>query len=137
MDLEELADDDVAAVVALWTEAGLIRPWNDPVADFHRAVRGTTSTVLGVKSGDELIGTVMVGHDGHRGWAYFVAVRASDQRQRVGTQLMDAAEVWLRQRGAVKIQLTVRRENESVARFYEVAGYEESDVIVMSKWLTR
>lgn len=135
MDLLELVGPDEECVIALWTEAGLVRPWNDPAADFRRAVLGATSTVLGLKSAGELIATVMIGHDGHRGWVYYLAVGARSQRQGIGSELMRAAEVWLRERGAVKVQLMVRSHNASVMEFYLNVGYETSDVRVMSKWL--
>ena len=135
MEVRELNGADAAHVVALWTEAGLTRPWNDAVADFHRAVEGSTSAVLGLQRDNELSGTVMVGHDGHRGWVYYLAVAKSHQRSGVGSELMRAAEEWLREMGAVKVQLMVRRENESVLDFYDNVGYVTSDVTVLSRWL--
>ncbi len=74
MDVRELAPADVADVVELWTQAGLTRPWNDPERDYLRSLAGSTSSVLGVRHGQSLVGTVMVGHDGHRGWVYYLAV---------------------------------------------------------------
>ena len=70
---------DRDAAVALWHATGLTRPWNDPHADFDRA-----QAVLGAFDGDELIGTAMVGHDGHRGWVYYLGV---DPRQRGSTSV--------------------------------------------------
>lgn len=121
--------------VALWNDVGLTRPWNDPQHDFDRALVGATSTVLGVLQDDELLGTAMVGHDGHRGWVYYLAVARAHQRQGLGARLMRAAEEWLRARGAVKVQVMVRRTNDSVVTFYETIGYETSDVAVLARWL--
>ena len=135
MEVLELSSRDEASVVSLWSEAGLTRPWNDAPADFHRAVNGATSAVLGLKEDGRLIGTVMVGSDGHRGWVYYLAVSASVRQQGKGRLLMAAAEEWLREQGAVKVQLMVRTENAPVLRFYEAAGYERSDVQVLSRWL--
>ena len=135
MDIRELTREDASSVVALWTEAGLTRPWNDATADFHRALDGATSAVLGLTRDDQLMGAVMVGHDGHRGWGYYLAVAKAHQRSGVGSELMGAAEDWLRRMGAVKLQLMVRSENESVLDFYERIGYETSDVRVVSRWL--
>jgi ribosomal protein S18 acetylase RimI-like enzyme len=88
----ELEEHDEVAAIALWAEAGLVRPWNDVSADFRRAILGTTSAILGVKDADELIGTVMVGHDGHRGWVYYLAVGSTRQRQGIGSRLMGLAK---------------------------------------------
>ena len=135
MNIEEVTDDDLDAVTALWDEVGLTRPWNNPQSDFRRAREGPSSAILGVRQNGSLVGSVMVGHDGHRGWVYYLAVAPARQRQGLGRQLMAAAEEWLRDRGAVKIQLMVRNENASARLFYERRGYQESDVAVLAKWL--
>jgi ribosomal protein S18 acetylase RimI-like enzyme len=135
MNVFELTARDEASVVALWTQAGLIRPWNDASADFHRAIVGETSAVLGLMEDGQLTGTVMVGNDGHRGWVYYLAVGEDCRRQCNGRMLMAAAEEWLREKGVVKVQLMVRNENAPVLEFYEVAGYERNDVQVLSRWL--
>jgi ribosomal protein S18 acetylase RimI-like enzyme len=135
MTIEELGDDDALAVTALWAEVGLTRPWNDPESDYRRSLNGPTSTVLGLREGSVLVGTVMVGHDGHRGWVYYLAVKTDRQRRGHGRQLMTAAEEWLRRQGAVKIQLMVRRDNIAALRFYERIGFEEGDVAVLARWL--
>jgi len=135
MEALELSISDEASVVSLWDEAGLTRPWNDAPADFSRAVTGATSAVLGLKEDGTLIGTVMVGSDGHRGWVYYLAVREARRGQGNGRMLMAAAEEWLRERGAVKLQLMVRSENAQVIKFYEDTGYEHNDVLVLSRWI--
>lgn len=135
MRVQELTSADADCAIALWVATGVTRPWNDPAADFQRAVVGATSAVLGVKVDGELIGTVMVGSDGHRGWVYYLAVSPDRQRVGVGSDLMKAAEVWLRAKGAVKIQLMVRHGNDSAFNFYEHLNYVVGDVRVLSKWL--
>jgi ribosomal protein S18 acetylase RimI-like enzyme len=131
----ELEGADVASAAALWTETGLTRQWNDPEADFHRALSGLTSSVLGLKHDNVLVGSVMVGHDGHRGWMYYLAVPRDHQGKGIGSELIRTAEVWLRAMGAVKVQLMVRSHNDSLSSFYENAGYEVNDVQVLSRWL--
>ena len=135
MIVEELRRDEDLLVAQLWTRVGLTRAWNDPTADFHRALDGPTSTVLGARRDGALIGTVMVGHDGHRGWVYYLAVDAQYQGQGIDSALMAAAETWLRSRGALKIQLMVRTGNDEALGFYDKIGYEESDVRVLSRRL--
>ena len=95
-----------------------------------------TSTVLGAFDNDWLTGTVMVGHDGHRGWEYYLAVDEIQRGTGLGRQMMMAAENWLREHGAVKVQLMVRSTNEAVLGFYEHLGYEDADVQVRLKRLT-
>ena len=91
--------------------------------------------MLGAVADDRLVGTVMVGHDGHRGWVYYLAVAAAERGSGLGRALMQAAEVWLVARGAVKVQLMVRETNASVTGFYDRLGYTDADVRVLAKRL--
>ncbi|HXD66945.1 MAG TPA: GNAT family acetyltransferase [Solirubrobacteraceae bacterium] len=135
MHIEPLLPSDFDAAVALWRAVGLTRPWNDPTDDLRRAVTGPGSTVLAGHDGDELVATAMVGHDGHRGWVYYVAVRADRRGQGHGRAIMRACETWLSTRHAPKLDLMVRTENHEVIAFYTALGYGHDDVVVMSKRL--
>ena len=135
MTICDLTDAHIDATAALWLQAGLTRPWNPPELDIRRALEGSTSTILGAFEGERLVGTVMVGHDGHRGWVYYLAVDDSARATGLGRELMAAGEDWLRAHGAVKVQLMVRSSNETVLGFYDHLGYEDADVQVRSKWL--
>jgi len=127
---------DEAAVIALWQACGLTRPWNDPASDFRRAVEGSMSAVLIHRDGDALIASVMVGCDGHRGWVYYLAVAPGRRRDGLGRVMMEAAEAWLRERGAPKLQLMVRTSNEEALGFYDALGLERQDVVTLGRFLT-
>ena len=133
--IAEITDADIAAVVALWQACGLTRPWNDPTADIALARRGPGSAVLVGRSSNTIVATAMVGHDGHRGWVYYVAVDPDSQGKGLGRAIMAAAEDWLRQAGVPKLQLLVRRENAKAGAFYQSLGYEESTSVMLAKWL--
>jgi len=130
-----ISDDDISAVVALWQDCGLTRPWNDPAADIALARRGDNSEVLIGRAGEAIVATAMVGHEGHRGWVYYVAVDPAYRQQGFGRAIMEAAEHWLRQRDILKMQLLVRSENTKVQAFYETLGYGVQERIVYAKWL--
>ncbi len=131
----EITDDDAAAVTALWERCGLTRPWNDPHADIALARRRDNSTVLVGRSGDAIVATAMVGHDGHRGWVYYVAVEPGHQKKGFGRVIMGAAEDWLRAAGIAKMQLMVRPDNTAARAFYESIGYGEQPRLIFAKWL--
>src|SRR5882762_9294746 len=117
--------EDEQAVVALWRACDLVASYNDPVADFRFAKAGPCSDVLvAVDDAGEVAGSVMVGHDGHRGWLYYVASRPTSRSKGVGRRMVQAAENWLRERGIVKVQLLVRETNTKVVSFYEHLGFE-------------
>jgi ribosomal protein S18 acetylase RimI-like enzyme len=125
---------DEAAIVALWQACGLTVPYNHPAADFRFALNKPNSDILVL---DDLTGSVMVGHDGHRGWLYYVAVAPDRRRQGFGRALVAAAEAWLKQRGVPKVHLMVRETNQAVASFYQRLGYDSMPRINMQKWLTK
>lgn len=126
---------DREAVVALWHAAGLTRPWNDPDADFDLALSNPGSTVLLAHADEALVGSVMVGFDGHRGWVYYLASDPAHRGQGIGRALMQAAEEWLRARGCPKIQLMVRADNLPAKDFYAAIGYEEQSVVTIGRRL--
>ena len=133
--IAQLEVADIPALVALWEACGLTRPWNDPERDARLAIEGATSTILGLRDGEALIASVMIGFDGHRGWIYYLAVAPERRREGLGRQMMKAAEVWLRERGAPKLQLMVRTTNEEALGFYEALGLERQEVVTLGRFL--
>jgi ribosomal protein S18 acetylase RimI-like enzyme len=128
---------DIPALVALWEASGLTRPWNDPRADARLALDGPTSAILGSWDEGALVGSIMVGFDGHRGWVYYLAVAPEHRRRGLGRALMEAAEAWLRERGAPKIQLMVREGNDAALGFYDALGLERQGVVTLGKFLRK
>ena len=133
--IAQIIDADVATVIALWQACGLTRPWNDPAADIALARRGPNSAILIGRADDNIVATAMVGHDGHRGWVYYVATDPDRRAKGFGRAIMDAAEDWLRAAGIAKLQLLVRRENAKANAFYQSLGFEESTSVMFQKWL--
>ncbi|HYI29963.1 MAG TPA: GNAT family acetyltransferase [Bradyrhizobium sp.] len=130
-----IADADVANVIALWQRCGLTRPWNDPAADIALARKGANAAVLVGRDGGAIVATAMVGHDGHRGWVYYVATDPEHRGKGHGRAIMHAAEDWLRATGIEKLQLMVRSDNTQVQAFYHSIGYGEQQRIIYAKWL--
>lgn len=128
---------DEAEVVELWRSCDLVASYNDPSVDIRFAKDGACSDVL-IAEDDvgRVIGSV-VGHDGHRGWLYYLAAAEHSLRCSLGRALVKAAEEWLRKRDVLKAQLLVRETNRGVVPFYERLGYEAAPRVFMSKWLER
>ena len=132
--IARLREDEIPAAIALWQEAGLAHPWNDPTRDIRLALDCPTATILAAHNAQgALTGTVMAGFDGHRGWLYSLAVAESERGKGLGAELVAAAESFLRAQGAPVIRLMVRRDNEAVAGFYEAIGYERGDFLLFGK----
>ena len=135
MVIRPLTADERSAAVDLWHRTGLTRPWNPPEEDFDRATAGDGSTVLGGFVQGTLVATAMVGHDGHRGWVYYLAVDPDHRSAGQGRALMDAAEAWVRASGIPKLQLMVRTGNTGALGFYRSLGYAVEETAVLSRWL--
>ena len=135
LSISQIADADVEAVIALWQRCGLTRPWNDPAGDIAFVRRGSNATILIGRAAGAIVATAMVGHDGHRGWAYYVAVDPGQQGKDFGRAIMAAAEDWLRAQGLEKVMLMVRADNTKVRAFYDRLGYETQERVIYAKWL--
>src|ERR1043165_1825558 len=88
-----------------------------------------------VRAARPIVASAMVGHDGHRGWVYYVAVEPAERHKDFGRAIMDAAENWLRAQGVEKVQLMVRPDNTQVRAFYDRLGYATQERVVYAKWL--
>ena len=133
--IRPFAVTDTDEVVALWEECGLVRPWNDPRKDIERKLRVQPELFLVAQDGTEVVGSVMAGFDGHRGWIYYLAVATSYQKRSLGHALMQQAEKLLVEAGCPKVNLMVRTTNEAVIGFYRRLGYQVDDVVSLSKRL--
>ncbi|MFC1597622.1 GNAT family acetyltransferase, partial [Planctomycetota bacterium] len=81
----------------------------------------------------QVIGAVMAGYDGHRGWLYAVAVDPNERRNGIGRKLVDHAVLSLKDLGCIKINLQVRSSNAKVVAFYRNLGFKSEERISMGK----
>lgn len=135
IEIRPFRPDETEAVVALWDACDLIRPWNDPRRDIERKLRVDPALFLVAAEEELVLGSVMAGYEGHRGWINYLAVDPSRRRQGLGTRLMDEAERLLAERGCPKINLQIRSENADVIAFYGALGYRADDVVSLGKRL--
>ena len=118
---------DTEAVIALWHACGLTRPWNDPHLDIARKMAVQPELFLVAEDDGVVVGSVMAGYDGHRGWLYYLAASPERQGEGIGRLLVGAAEERLTAMGCPKIQLMVRPDNVGARGFYDALGYEAFD----------
>ncbi len=133
--IDEMDGTEREAVIAVWTRCGLTRPWNDPAADMALAETTENATILVARRNGRIVGAAMTGHDGHRGALYYLGVDPDQRCGGVGRALVEAAEGWCRARGAPKLNLLVRSENQAVLAFYEALGYRPTDSISLYRTL--
>lgn len=136
MEIKLYDDQDFDGVNALWREAF---PGSVPENQAQHVVpakRAIQPELLFVAiEGETILGSVMAGYDGHRGWLYFVAVRQSDQRRGIGAALVRHAEQALLAIGCSKVNLQVRSSNEAVVNFYQHLGYDVEDRVSLGRRL--
>jgi ribosomal protein S18 acetylase RimI-like enzyme len=129
----ELADTD--AVVELWQTTGLTRPWNNPHQDINRKLAVQPELFLVAVDERQIVGSVMAGYDGHRGWLYYLASSPARRGQGIARRLVEEAEDLLIGLGCPKVQLMVRAENGVAQGFYDSLGYESFEVWTTGKRL--
>lgn len=131
---------DTDAVIALWLEAfpeykDASRPQRNPYLSIaNKLATQPELFFVAVKDG-AVVGTVMAGYDGHRGWLYSLAVEAAARRLGIGTLLVRHAEAALTERGCPKVNLQVLSAKADVQAFYESLGYVADAVISLGKRL--
>ncbi|WP_345802125.1 GNAT family acetyltransferase [Microbacterium sp. AZCO] len=123
------------AVVALWHAAGLTRPWNDPHRDIERKLAVQPELFLVAVDDDDLVGTVMAGYDGHRGWLYYLATAPERRGEGIARRLVVEAEERLLAMGCPKAQLMVRPDNAGARGLYNALGYEPFETWATGKRL--
>lgn len=135
MKIRSYQASDRSEVIQLWTECGLVVPWNDPGKDIDRKLKvGADLFLIGVLD-EKIIAVAMGGYDGHRAWVNYLAVDPSQQNKGYARQMMRALEHRLIEKGCPKINLQVRESNIDVIRFYEAIGYQTDECVSLGKRL--
>jgi ribosomal protein S18 acetylase RimI-like enzyme len=122
------------AVIALWKRVfGYETPRNDPDLVIDRKLAVGDDLFFVAEDGGDVVGTIMAGYDGYRGWIYALAVHPCHRRQGIGSRLLARAERALADRGCVKVNLQILATNAPVQAFYEAHGYAAESRISMGK----
>ena len=128
-------DTDRDRLAALWDACNLRTPWNDIDEDLALAAT-TTSAALFVGELDGLLcASCLVGHDGHRGWLYYLATDPAHQGKGLGSRMVRHCEQWLIDQGVPKVQLMIRETNLGARAFYRKLGYGPNPCHLMQRWL--
>lgn len=129
-------DADLQAVIALWNAVlPDAAPHNDPATSIRQKIAVERELFLVADLAGSIVGTVMGGYDGHRGWIYSVAVDAGHRRRGIGAALLRRLEADLKSRGCLKVNLQVRATNTQVIGFYERLGFMVEPIVSMGKRL--
>lgn len=127
--------DDIAEVLHLWQNAGegIQLRESDRPEEIQKKILRDPDLFLVARTGGRVIGAVMGGFDGRRGFIYHLAVAKEHRGQGVARRLMSEVEDRLRIKGCIKVNLLVTRENQSAMAFYEEIGYQPMPVLAYGK----
>jgi ribosomal protein S18 acetylase RimI-like enzyme len=129
-------DADAPAVIALWSEVlPPNAPHNNPATSLRMKLAANRDLLLVAEEDAAVVGTVMGGWDGHRGWIYSLAVRPDRRRRGIGSGLVCRLVEMLADRGCLKVNLQVRESNAGVVGFYEQLGFSVEPLVSMGKRL--
>ena len=128
--------DDRESLVSLWDRVFPDDPpRNAPDRMIENKLQVQPELLLVAEDDGSLVGAVMAGFDGTRGWMYHLAVTPERRSQGIGTTLMRAAEDGLRKLGCPKVNLQVRATNDGVIAFYRSLGYGVEQRVSLGKVL--
>jgi ribosomal protein S18 acetylase RimI-like enzyme len=121
-------------VIGLWRDVfGYTTARNDPALSLSKKLETGDGLLFVAVEENHVIGTIMAGYDGHRGWLYALAVRSESRGRGIGAALVRRAESELAALGCLKINLQVVAKNGGVTGFYESLGYKVEPRISMGK----
>lgn len=116
---------DYPAVHELWlaTPGMGLNNLDDSAEGMARYLARNPQTCLVARAGQELLGVILAGHDGRRGFIYHLAVRPSARRRGIGTRLVAAALAGLKAEGITKVACVVFAGNTAGNSFWQAQGF--------------
>ncbi|MBU0497175.1 MAG: GNAT family acetyltransferase [Candidatus Thermoplasmatota archaeon] len=125
---------DKPAVIALWAAVfQQDKPHNDPTQSFNQKINHADDLFFVAEHKKTLVGTIIAGYDGHRGWIYSLAIDPRYRRKGIGTLLMKKAITILHNKGCLKVNLQITGNNQDLITFYKTLGFTIEDRISMGK----
>jgi ribosomal protein S18 acetylase RimI-like enzyme len=116
-------------MIDLWKKCNLIVPQNDPIEDIQKKLDFQPDLFLIALLDGQLIGSVMVGYEGHRGWLNYLAVLPEYQKRGYGRRLVKKAVEELRKLDCLKVNVQVRKSNPSAIGFHKHLGFKDDNVV--------
>lgn len=123
-------------VVDLWQNVfGYEASHNLPEVVINKKIQNKDGLFFVAQKDQKVIGTVMAGYDGHRGWIYSIAVHPEYQKQGIGSDLLSYTQCKLEDLGCLKVNLQIMEGNEAVQKIYSSNGYSVEQRISLGKKL--
>jgi len=129
MQIRIMTVNDYDGLYALWTSCkGMgLNDVDDSPEGIERYLRRNPSTSFVAAEGDAIVGCILAGHDGRRGYIYHTAVKPECRSQGIGKALVEAALAALREENIGKVALVAFSRNEAGNAFWERMGFTMRD----------
>ena len=110
-------------------------PWNAAEVAVPAKLALNDGLLLVALDGGAVVGTIIAGWDGHRGWLYALAVHPDRRRAGIARALVDEALTRLRSLGCTKTNLQVRAGNDAAVAFWRSVDFEVEERVSMGRRL--
>ena len=126
--------EDYDRVMELWARGGLpLKPQGRDSRDAIAAQTGLANVrfLVAEEAGTgRLVGTILVTHDGRKGWINRLSVEESLRRRGIGARLVRAAEGWLESQGLGILACLIEEGNDASMAVFQALGYKKHPEIV-------
>ncbi|MGH0052967.1 MAG: GNAT family N-acetyltransferase [Sphaerochaetaceae bacterium] len=136
--IRTMRTDDYKDVYTLWlhTKGMGLNTSDDSLQGITRYLERNPHTCFVAEENRNIIGVIIAGHDGRRGFIYHTAVAATARRKGIGTALVEASLQALGAEGIVKVALVVFAGNATGNAFWEARGFSvRNDLLYRNKSL--
>ena len=132
MKIRKMSINDYNSVYQLWlnTPGMGLNTADDSIDGIKKYLIRNPQTCFVAEKDNEIIGVILSGHDGRRGYIYHMAVKNSERKQGIGRKLLDYAMNALKTEGITKVALVVFEQNENGNAFWESCGFSTRDDLV-------
>ncbi|MGP9766637.1 GNAT family N-acetyltransferase [Halomonas sp. AOP13-D3-9] len=126
--------NDYEAAIALWSESEGVRLRDaDSRAGIEKYLLRNPGLSFVAEVEGQLVGTIMAGHDGKRGYVQHLSVADSQRRKGIATKLVSLCLEALKNEGILKSHLMILPENEAAKKFWTNQGWAcRSDILLYS-----
>lgn len=132
MKIRTYKTSDKNSVISLWKKVfNPQKPHNDPKTAIDMKTKHNDGLFFIAKENNQVIGTIIAGFDGHRGWLYSLALHPQHRRKGIGSKLVKKAIGELKKLGCLKVNLQINSDNDEVVEFYKKNGFLIEDRISM------
>ena len=139
MNIRKMTIDDYQQVYDLWMACDGVglNDIDDSRQGIERFLKRNPETCFVTEEDGKVVGVIMAGHDGRRGFIYHAAVDPAYRRQKIGHNLVNRALEAIRNEGIAKVALVVFNDNDVANKFWEKQGFDmRDDLVYRNKALT-